>query len=455
VKGLRRLGWGGVAICLVASLIAAYQAWLFLGDPLYGNDSGYRVFFADRPVVKIGNRIWLPFLQVHIWLYHLLGLPAGGVKLISTFYSFGAQRLNLETGPLMQEPIGVALFCGFLLLASNGSAFPWIGVLCAAAMMTRDTYWIYLFAATLVAWRSIIANRRRLLAYTALWAVPILWLAVCVPAIYLAAYSRLPSIPIEWPLMYNAAGPASRMSAAESLWLGLVRAGVLPLAAGIAAGAATLAFWARSRFLSLFDFTEFSKTAVRAAPVAIAIVYGLVWIVDPWQVTPGNPRAGWPLLEVCFAVAPLLVQAAGSAPPGVRLFVTAAIVVGLAAGLQPGSLRYRAEKDEVARREQDRLKQALAAAALGLRPRICLVAGERWSVFRDLDTPLFHEQKIYVPATEEVPQDCDAIILEDGIGLPEPQAYDRIVSIQLPERRWSAYARRQAGATLRGPTRLP
>jgi hypothetical protein len=282
VNWIRRLGWGGVAICLIASFIAAYQAWLFLGNPIYGDDSGYRVFFAQRPVVKIGNRIWLPFLQLHIWLYHSLGLPAAGVKLISTFYSwaamvclgmywrrvlgkgrasdvlailatvcFAAQRLNLGTGPLMQEPIGVALFFGFLLLVSSSVAFPWIAILCAAAMMTRDTYWIYLFAATLVGLRGLLADRRRLLAYASIWAVPILWLAVWAPAIYLAAYGRLPSFPIEWPLMYNPTGSAIRMSSAESLRLGLVRAGVLPLAAGIAVGAAALAYWARRRFLSL------------------------------------------------------------------------------------------------------------------------------------------------------------------------------------------------------------
>lgn len=471
---IRHWGWGGLLICLVATLIAAYQAWLYVGDPLFFGDSGYRVFFAHRPVVKLGNRIWLPFLQLHVWLYHLLGLPASGVKLISAFYSwtalislgfywrrilggsrystilaifaavcFAAQHLNVVTRPLMQEPIGSALFFGFLLFASRGAAFSAPALLCAAAaLMTRDVYWIYLFAATLAGLPSLLADRRRLLAGVALWAVPILWLAVGVPAIYLVAFGRLPSIPIEWPLMYNPAEPAANpMSPARSLWIGLVDGRVLPLACGVAGAVAALALSAKVRFVQVFGFAEFSRTMVRAVPIALAVIYGLVLLVDPWQVTPGNVRAGWPLLEISFAVAPLLISASASAPPVVRTIVAAAILAGLAGGVDPQAIHGQTEENARIQAEQDRLTRTLSSAYPRGKPRVCIVAQLSWSVFKELGAPLFHERKTFVSWKNTLPSDCDVVIVEDGKGIQPPRSYRSLASITLPGRSWNAYSR--------------
>ncbi len=471
---IRQLGWGGLLICLAATLIASYQAWLYFGDPIFVGDSGYRVFFANRPVVKFSNRIWLPFLQVHIWLYHLLGLPVAGVKLISAFYSwaamiclgfywrgilgkspsstifaivavvcFAAQQLNVDTQPLMQEPIGAALFFAFLFFVSRAATFSWLALLCAAAaLMTRDAYWIYLFAATLVGLRSLLADRRRLLACASLWAVPILWLVVCVPLIYLIVYGRLPSMPIEWPLMYVPGEPSSHsISSAESMRLGLVGGRVLPVAAGVGVACAALALWAKKSFLRLFDDSEFSKTMIRAIPVALAIVYGLVLLLDPWHVTPGNVRVGWPLLELSFALAPLTIHASRSAPQAVRLLVAAAILIGLATGVQPQAIHGRPETNALVQAEHARLTQALSSAYPGADPRVCIVAELSWTVFRELDAPLFHQRKTFVSWKNETPSDCDVVIVEDGKGIQPPTSYRHLASIELPEHTWSAYSR--------------
>ena len=43
----------------------------------------------------------------------------------------------------------------------------------------------------------------RLWHYGGLWVTPVVWLSVCIPAIYLIGFRRLPQIPIAWPLRWR------------------------------------------------------------------------------------------------------------------------------------------------------------------------------------------------------------------------------------------------------------
>ncbi len=466
--------WGVILICVVAALIGVYKAWLMIDEPLLGADSGFRVFRAQLPVTKIGNRVWLPFLQGHIHLYHLLGLPFAGLKLITGFYftlatvcvglywhrilgegvrsialaivatvGLAAHWLSIRTGELMQEPVGVGLFFAFLFIASTGRALSMAGlVVAAAALLTRDAYWIYLFAVTFVAIRQSPWDFPRIRGYAMLWAVPILWLVVCIPAIYLKTLGRLPTFPIEWPLMYNPVAPGVvSISSAESLWIGLVRSHVLPVAAGVALAASALAFWRRKRFFELFDDSEFVRTAIRAAPIAIAIVYGLILVLNPWQVTPGNARAAWPLLEISFAVAPLLIKAAESAPTAVRRLVTVAIVAGLAVGVHPSPIRSRDATNIDVQREHAKLGQIVAAPASGDNPNICVMAADVWTVYRELTAPLFLNRKIWVDQVTVESETCDLLIVEADVGITVPESFRLDDSISVNGRRWDAYRR--------------
>jgi hypothetical protein len=199
---------GVISICIVATLIGAYEAWLAVDQPLLGSDAGFRVFNSHLPVAKMGNRIWLPYLQVHIWMYRLLGLPYAGLKLITVFYStlgtlcvglywrrilgsgasatalsiiavvcFAANSLVIATRDLMQESVGVGLLFAFLLVASTGRALSVAGLaLGTAALLTRDSYWIYLLAATLIGPRQSPWNWPSVRSCALLWSVPVLWL---------------------------------------------------------------------------------------------------------------------------------------------------------------------------------------------------------------------------------------------------------------------------------------
>jgi hypothetical protein len=468
------LGWGVLAIGLVALLIGSYNGYLLIDEPLLGSDSGLRVFKAHQPVLKLGNRVWLPGLQGHIWLYQRLGLPFAGLKLISSFYlflatlclglywrrmlgvgavstmlaisamvGFAGHGLTGNIGALMQESVGVGFFFAFVLIATMGGATSLVGLaIGAAAMLTRDAYWFYLFAVTVVAAFYSPWSFRRLRSYVALYLVPILWLGVCVPALYVIAVGRWPTFPMEWPLMYNPVASSSgrTISSAESLRMALLGSGALPLAAALALSVTALAAWKRRRFFTLFDSSEFTRIAIRAAPIALGIVYSLILILDPWQITPGNWRAAWPLVEISFLVAPLLILAVRSAPQALRLLVTGAIVCALVAGIRPEAARVRQAENKVIQQEHAKLEQIVSAAKSGDDPSVCLMARDIWGAYRELSGPLFHNRKTQVNRNGAVPDHCDLLVIEDGVGISAPpDAFNSEGSIAVRDRRWNVF----------------
>ncbi len=77
-----------LCIFLVALALFAIKAGVAVNDPFFGGDAGHRMRNADFPIVRLGNRVWLPVLQGHIWVFYLLKLPYYAFKLIPCFYSF-------------------------------------------------------------------------------------------------------------------------------------------------------------------------------------------------------------------------------------------------------------------------------------------------------------------------------------------------------------------------------
>lgn len=468
-----RWRWGVFSICLVALLIGTYKAWLIVDEPLLGTDAGFRVFNAHVPVIKIGNRVWLPFLQAQIWLYRLSDLPFAGLKLISVFYlmlgtmclglywrrvlgasagstvlpivaaiSFSAHWLTVETRDLMQEPVGVALFFALLLIASSGRPLPAVGfALAAAALTTRDSYWIYLLVVTLVGLGRLPWSSPRRRGYAVLWAVPVSWLCVCIPLIYLIGFGRLPRVPLEWPLMYNLAGSdtALLMSSAASLQVALVDSRTLPVAAGVALAAVVLALWRRQSFFELFRGSEFAETTILSAPIALLLVYGLIWVVNPWQATPGNPRAAWPLLEISLAVAPLLIAAAKSGSISMRLLVATPIVAGLAAGLHPGAIRSRQPSNSLLQLEYAKLERLLADEMTPEDPSVCLNSATIWPVFEELAAPLFRSRKTWIEPGRDIPDHCDVLVVEERLSVLVPNSFRKETNFSTVDHAWAVY----------------
>ena len=466
--------WATIGIVLAACSVGVVFGWAALNDPIYSPDAGFRVFFAERPVTKLGNRFWLPFLQVHIWLYYLAGLPIAGLKLITVVYytcglaclglywrrmlgstgiasvaglfatlCFGLNRLAVGTPTLMQEPVGLGLFFFFVLLASRDRPLPWVALVAGClAMVTRDTYWIYLFAVTLIDLRNLPWGKLRLWFYGGLWITPIIWLCVCIPAIYLIVFRRLPRFPIEWPLMYNPAGrPPTMPETLQSLAVAFTESRSIYVAAGLAVAVVALLAWRRSRFFDLFDHSRFQALTIRAVPIALAISYGLIIALDPWQETPGVWRMCWPLVELCFVLAPLLIRASSSAPRIVRAVTAVAIVAGLLAAAGPPNRARRRLPADVIQAEHAKLERLLDPTGEGEPIDVCLKAKRRWDVFQELNAPTFYQRQRYLLPEDAVPDECRFLVVEDAVEGDPPAAFERRLSLNTGRYQWTAYER--------------
>jgi hypothetical protein len=451
---------GTTLLLAVALLAALLHGWDSLQDPFFAGDPSLRVFQAERPVIKLGNRVWLPFLQLHIWLYHRLLLPAAGVKLISVAYlllafgtlglywrrilgpgplplslaalavlCFALQPLNSPVRDLMQEPVGYGLLFTLAWLFSRQNAVSPLGLaVAAAALLTRDTYWIYLFVLTLL-------HLPQLRSFAILWMIPLSWLLVAVPALYWFVYHRLPLFPHEWPRMTNpAAHPPSLLDSLDSLSTALLRSRVAFLAAGIALAALLLL---RTRRRPPAD--PFASTLTRGVPLALLLVYGLILAFDPWQATPGNIRQAAPLMELCFLVAPLLLRDAAAAPLPLRLGATASILAALLVSALPSLAPTPSPNRPAIHAAQSHLKQLLDDAGRNGPASACFSAPSNWTVFREFAVPAFHHRKTFIPPGNPFPAHCQVILLEQTLAVRPPPHFRPAGAPFTIESRWLAY----------------
>ena len=472
-------------VLLAAGVVTLILGWLAVHDPVYGSDAGYRVFFGERPVVRLGNRMWLPFVQIHIWLYHLLGLPVAGLKLVTVAYfglglgclglywrqvlgnnakatlwgvaavlCFAGQALPQSISELMQEQAGFGLFFLFVWLASRERPMAWAAVAVGcAAMMTRDAYWFYLAAFTLVDLWSWPWGKRRLAFYGALWATPVVWMLILVPAIYFVAYGRAPEFPLEWPLMYNPTGHVpTKAETLASIWSALTESRVVYVAAGVCVAALLvgLAAWRAGRGAAR-EGSEFARLAMRAVPLAVLVVYGLIMAIDPWQETPGNQRQAWPLLELAYVVAPLLLRAAMGAPGMVRVGVAVAILAGMASGIELRG-KNRREISHAGMRAELAKARAVVEAPQGPRRRrsVCAVARSRWDTMQDMSGLMFHHRHTHLQPEEALPGHCEVLLVEDGAERAAGEGWERRARVNLGRRQWTVYARPRGGSKAAG-----
>jgi len=190
---LNRVSPGFFIACIAAFSLAifAWKAIIALGDPSFTGDASVRMLSAGRLVARMGNRVWLPFLQWNIWalarfdvpysffnlipcLYlflALLGLGLMGLRILgrnwqglfislTVMFFFAQQQVIARSSTtLYQEITGIALF--YLLLYGGALQLAkrwWLPVVGAAALLTRDSVWIYLFALTLLNIRTILRD---------------------------------------------------------------------------------------------------------------------------------------------------------------------------------------------------------------------------------------------------------------------------------------------------------
>ena len=76
--------------CVVAFalLLFAWKAMIVLGDPSFRGDASVRMLNAGRLIARMGNRVWLPYLQMQIWALARFHVPYSFFNLIPCAYLF-------------------------------------------------------------------------------------------------------------------------------------------------------------------------------------------------------------------------------------------------------------------------------------------------------------------------------------------------------------------------------
>ncbi len=447
-------------ILLFAAALLAWKVAIALSDPSFGGDAGIRLDKAYRPMLRVGNRVWLPYLQVQIWLLYLLRMPYRvynlipcahffvavlllgllGLKILGRTFSglaftllvmfaFAQQQLFSQLSVSLFQEIPAAAFF-YLLVYTGGLARArrwWLVAVGALALLCRDTFWIYLFSLTLLNWKEVFSDKPKRTSLAILWAVPILWL-LAIPVGWLAHDGRLPSFPTEWPLMVNKAGNRAVTSVAaslRSLWASLIssRAAYLSLALILAYGVHLLE--QRRRPGALQGWTADLVARFRGfSLLSLGVIYALFIAFDPWQVTFGAMRMSAPLLEQAFLWWLIAFSVSACYRPLPRFLTRVILVTGLIAGLslRPGA--WLPQPDRARERAYAEIRELVDNSAAGHRPLVCYNGDDYFRATGDLIAPTLYASREWLPTgTRPVPRRCDAVLMPASRQPPEVDVF--------------------------------
>jgi len=424
-----------------ALLLLAQKILIVLWDPVFTGDAGIRMDTAFRPIFLLGNRMWLPYLQLHIWIFYLLKMPYRFYNLIPCFYFFVAV---LSLGLLSLRQLGrtwpgilftLALILGFAQqqLASRMSTTLYQEILGAAflyllldlgalqlrksrillalgilALLTRDTFQFYLLSLTLLNWKTIVRDGDYRRSFLLLWAVPAGWL-LSIPFLHLWHDGRFPRSLVEWPLMINKDDPpVSLLSLSlSSLWTGLMfsRAAILALLV-VLSGLAIR--WGSKRAAPLPEngAGEFSRRFTPFSLLSLGMIYCAIILFNPTRATFGNSRMAFPLLEHLFVWALLALAASYSCRTAQRCTARILVIVGLVLSLNPTARAWIPRHNEVTTKVYPDLERLLHEVSPNATPVVCFGPDTIYDLYARFVAPTLYAQRRYLPEVPRIPGYC-------------------------------------------------
>ena len=434
-------------IALVAVALFVHKASLAVGDPFFAGDAGHRMNYAGSPVAPMDNRVWLPALQTHICAFYYAHLPIPAFKLISPSYLFiavfilgwFAYRYTGETYTslgvalllmvcfafqhimtflsthLYQEMMAAALL--FSLLWGGALELRksrWLLLAGCAAMLTRDTFWIYLFVLTALNLKTILHDSKLRLSFLLLWAIPALWL-LSIPVAYLLFLGRPPELPMEWPLMVNKsnnAAIASLGASARGLLNSLIRGQVFPILAGVGVA------WLIGRLWQQPSSDASGKTdsfLARFAPfslLSLGIIYTLIFLFDPWQIAGGSMRVGAPLIAHAFVWVMILFKISAGYRPRWRALARVALAAGMIIVVDTRAESWIPTDYSQDRRAHAEIKAIIDEVGRDHTPMVCFAGQRYFKATEYFLAPSFRAKKwVKGPDADVAGRGCEVFIV--------------------------------------------
>lgn len=192
-------------------------------NPIFPGDSGFRLLHANHVVLLGGSSVWLPFLQLHVFLLYLLKSPVFLYKFIPIFYFllvlFMINKLSLK---IIGNGILEILFTTLLLLAlTNNSLLLYLGsnlyqeiivfallyvliylyyfgkthrflfyIFAFLALLTREYFWIYYITLGIISlFRINTLTRNKIIIYCLYGLIPLLWIFYTKQPVFLKTFS--------------------------------------------------------------------------------------------------------------------------------------------------------------------------------------------------------------------------------------------------------------------------
>ncbi len=470
----RAVAW--LLIAVLALAIFGLRVATAVNDPFFPGDAGHRMNGSDLPVIRLGNRVWLPVVQMHVWVCHLLGLPSYAFKIVLCFYPFIAvlflgliarrlagpgylglafslllmfcfahQRVLLRlNGQPYQEGIELALF--YVLLWAGALELRksrWLVAIGAAALLTRETFWIYLLAVSLLNWKQIVSQKSYRLAFLVLWSVPALWF-LSIPFGFLRVEGRFPRLLVEWPLGINKVNSQAVSSLSTSL--GSLGAALISSRAVLLAGSVMLVWaLARARRRTAVHLTERSGGfRARFGPfslISLGVIYSLVILFDPWEHTFANTRMTVPLLAHGFVWAALAFGGTLSHQGVARFLSRTVLVAGMVLSVDMDARNWVPKDHSQARANHAEIERLLKDAAGDRQPRVCFRGVDYFRCVPRLIAPTLYARRRFVGRNDETPGACDVVIAPSGRELPPGSAFVKHKDYLLAGQSFAVYRR--------------
>ena len=313
---------------LVASACLLIAHFSEFSSPVFPGDSGIRLANANSLVVLYGKRVWLPYLQIHIYLLNMLGAPVWCFKLIPMFYEVAfyvffnlianrvlkpnllsnsfvtlvllsivwARPMEFVHFNLYQELPALALYHLLILLIvigrSDSLAF---FLILGLGVLVRELFWIYFFVGTALGLcarslfaSSLCARSRVSLRSISYWCIPLI---VLVTWLWYSNQGLLPSSETRGVVLTEEVLSARFERLVGLFYLNSIDISFLMLLMGllIAFSSFRLSVGKVENCRYLLCYTLFSL-------VSLIIVYGHIIIVDPWEETALNRRMAIPFI---------------------------------------------------------------------------------------------------------------------------------------------------------------
>lgn len=361
------------------------------------------------------NRVWLPFLQFHIFLFYKLGLPYYTFKLIPCFYFFLAllflakltykilgqyyprilfpllilfvfshQRIlfNLSVS-LYQEMLEIFFF--YLLLYMGALELKKSGLLLLMASMAvfiRETFWVYLLVLTICNRTKIFTDKTYKLSFIWLWSLVAGWLFT-IPFLSIIKFHRLP----KWPIMINnqLGHAASIFTSLSSLHNSFYANRIQFLILGL-----IIIYILKAGKITKVQNDEFGSRFKIFSLLSLGIIYGYIILFDPWEYTPGNSRMGVVLLSHIFIWASLFFKESFCYPKFLRLIYRCVLFLSLLT-IIPWGLNNLMVKDYSAD-----MKTCSEIISLGKdvsgehKPNVCILNVPFWEAIDSLAAPTLY-----------------------------------------------------------------